>query len=142
MEVERVQALAHGNLHELPEKFIRPAHERPENTRAIEGVTVPVVSLSLPHDDLVDEVSKACSEWGFFLVTDHGISSALIQRLQEVGKEFFELPQGKKESCRDFIGQNQKFITFLHCISIPHPAICTPVNALLKKPKHGNRATV
>ncbi|KAK3009569.1 hypothetical protein RJ639_013546 [Escallonia herrerae] len=87
MEVERVQALAHGNLHELPEKFIRLAHERPENTRAIEGVRVPVISLSLPHDNLVDEISKACSEWGFFLITDHGISTALIQRLREGEKE-------------------------------------------------------
>ncbi|KAK2990097.1 hypothetical protein RJ640_016980 [Escallonia rubra] len=98
MEVERVQALAqYGNLHELPEKFIRPAHERPENTRAIEGVTVPVISLLLPHDNLVDEISKACSEWGFFLITDHSISAALIQGVQGVGKEFFELPQGEKE---------------------------------------------
>ncbi|KAB1205367.1 Flavonol synthase/flavanone 3-hydroxylase [Morella rubra] len=98
MEVERVQALAIGGLKELPEQFIRPAHERPENSKAVEGVTVPVISLSLPHDVLVEQVAKACHDWGFFLVTDHGISPSLIQRLQEVGQEFFELPQEEKES--------------------------------------------
>ncbi|XP_059630240.1 flavonol synthase/flavanone 3-hydroxylase-like [Cornus florida] len=98
MEVQRVQALAHGALHELPEQFIRPANERPENTKAVEGMTVPVIPLSLPHDVLVDEISKACSEWGFFLITDHGVASQLIQRLREVGEEFFELPQKEKES--------------------------------------------
>lgn len=98
MEVERVQALSHVTLHELPAKFIRPAHEQPENSKAIEGVTVPVISLSQPHDVVVDELSKACSEWGFFLVTDHGIEPSLIGRLKEVGEEFFKLPQKEKES--------------------------------------------
>ncbi|GLT73507.1 hypothetical protein SLA2020_453610 [Shorea laevis] len=37
MEVQRVQALAFGGLKELPEQFIRPAHERPENSKAVEG---------------------------------------------------------------------------------------------------------
>ena len=46
MEVERVEALSYGGLRELPAQFIRPAHERPENSKAVEGVTVPVVSLS------------------------------------------------------------------------------------------------
>ncbi len=98
MEVERVQALSHVTLHELPAKFIRPAHEQPENSKAIEGVTVPVISLSQPHDVVVDELSKACSEWGFFLITDHGIEPSLIGRLKDVGEEFFKLPQKEKES--------------------------------------------
>nr|AUM57430.1 flavonol synthase [Camellia fraterna] len=98
MEVERVQALSDVTLHELPANFIRPAHEQPENSKAIEGVTVPVISLSQPHDVVVDELSMACSEWGFFLITDHGIEPSLIGRLKEVGEEFFKLPQKEKES--------------------------------------------
>ncbi|KAL6957159.1 hypothetical protein U1Q18_037076 [Sarracenia purpurea var. burkii] len=98
MEVERVQALALGGLNELPAQFIRPAHERPENSKAIEGVTVPVISLSQPHATVVEEISKASSEWGLFLITDHGVPSALIRRLKEVGEEFFNLPQEEKES--------------------------------------------
>ncbi|EEF40182.1 flavonol synthase/flavanone 3-hydroxylase [Ricinus communis] len=97
MEVERVQALSNGGLKELPPQFVRPAHERPENTVAIDGVTVPVISMSLPHDVLVNEVNKACSEWGFFLITDHGVPLSLIQHLKEVGQEFFALPQEEKE---------------------------------------------
>lgn len=98
MEVQRVQSLsAVGGLNHVPSQFIRPAHERPENTKAVEGVKVPVISLSRPHHEVVGEVGKASSEWGFFLVTDHGIPSSLIQRLKEVGQEFFELPQHEKE---------------------------------------------
>ncbi|RVW17740.1 Flavonol synthase/flavanone 3-hydroxylase [Vitis vinifera] len=98
MEVERVQALASGaDLNELPAKFIRPAHERPENTKPLEGVSVPVISLAESHDVLVKEIYKACSEWGFFLLKDHGISPGLIEKLQEVGIEFFKQPQEEKE---------------------------------------------
>ncbi|XP_058219411.1 flavonol synthase/flavanone 3-hydroxylase-like [Rhododendron vialii] len=98
MVVERVQALANGGLQELPDQFIRPAHERPENSKAIDGVTVPVISLSQPHDVVVDEITRACSEWGFFLLTDHDVSPGAIRRLKEVGEEFFNLPQKEKES--------------------------------------------
>ncbi|KAI4337785.1 hypothetical protein L6164_016160 [Bauhinia variegata] len=98
MEVKRVQTLAFGELKELPAQFVRPANERPENTNAVEGLTVPVISLSQPHDVVVKQMAKACSDWGFCLITDHGISPTLIQRLQEVGQEFFALPQQEKEA--------------------------------------------
>ncbi|RDX78679.1 Flavonol synthase/flavanone 3-hydroxylase [Mucuna pruriens] len=98
MEVERIQTLASNQLKELPPHFIRPVNERPENTKAIEGVTVPLISLSQPHHLLMKEIAEAASEWGIFLITDHGISQTLIQRLQEVGKEFFALPQDEKEA--------------------------------------------
>nr|WGJ63360.1 flavonol synthase FLS2 [Hypericum monogynum] len=98
MEVERVQALAYGGLKELPLQFVRPAHERPENTKPLEGVTVPVISMDHPDDVLAEEVSKACSEWGFLLITDHGLPPSLIQQLQEAGRQFFGLSQKEKEA--------------------------------------------
>ncbi|KAM5564169.1 flavonol synthase/flavanone 3-hydroxylase-like [Rosa sericea] len=98
MQVERVQALALGMLNELPEKFIRPAHEQPLNTKAVEGIAVPVISLAKPHNVIVEEVSEAAAQWGFFLITDHGIPASLIEELQKVGKEFYMLPQEEKEA--------------------------------------------
>ncbi|KAE8658984.1 S-locus lectin protein kinase family protein [Hibiscus syriacus] len=72
MEVERVQALAFitGGLKELPAKFICPPHERPENSKPLEGVTVPVVSLMLPHGVLIERVFEACTQWGYFLAKE------------------------------------------------------------------------
>ncbi|GMN39681.1 hypothetical protein TIFTF001_008918 [Ficus carica] len=95
---ERVQALSCAGLKELPAQFVRPENERPENTKAVEGVTVPVISLAQAHDIVVKEVAAAASEWGFFLITDNRISPSLIRRLQEVGRVFFELPQEEKEA--------------------------------------------
>lgn len=93
-----MQALAISGLNELPAKYVRPAHEQPENSKALEGVTVPVISLAQPHDVVVKEVAAAATAWGFFLITDHGIPSPLIQQLQKVGHEFFLLPQEEKEA--------------------------------------------
>lgn len=111
---ERVQALSCAGLKELPAQFVRPENERPENTKAVEGVTVPVISLAQAHDILVKEVAAAASEWGFFLITDNRISPSLIRRLQEVGRVFFELPQEEKEaysndpSCGKYEGYGTK----------------------------------
>ncbi|KAM6594717.1 hypothetical protein CsatA_002420 [Cannabis sativa] len=98
MEVVRVQTLSSFEQKEIPEKFIRPLNERPENSKAIEGVTVPVVSLTQPHASVVKEIDTAATEWGFFVIIDHGIPTELIQRLKEVGEMFFKLPQIEKES--------------------------------------------
>lgn len=97
MEVNRVQTLASNQLKELPPQFIRPANERPENTKALEGVAVPIISLSQSHNLLVKKITEAASEWGFFVIINHGISKKLIQRVKEVGHEFFSLPQKEKE---------------------------------------------
>lgn len=93
-----MQALANNRLAELPAQFIRLAHERPHNTKPIEGVEVPVISMSQPRDTIVQEISKASTEWGVFLITDHGIPNSLIQNVQKAGQEFFELPQEEKEA--------------------------------------------
>ncbi|XP_052208318.1 flavonol synthase/flavanone 3-hydroxylase-like [Diospyros lotus] len=62
------------------------------------GVGVPVISLSHDKAAVVREISTACSEWGIFLLTDHGIPSLLMQRLREAGQQLFDLPEHHKES--------------------------------------------
>ncbi|KAK2388193.1 putative 2-oxoglutarate-dependent dioxygenase [Trifolium repens] len=97
MEIKRVQTLAFNYLKELPPQFIRSDNERPENTKALEGVNVPIISLSQPHNLLMKKITQAASEWGFLIIIDHDISPKLIQSLQDVGNEFFSLPQKEKE---------------------------------------------
>ncbi|KAM7507705.1 hypothetical protein LguiA_018158 [Lonicera macranthoides] len=58
---------------------------------------MPMISLSQTHDRVVEIISKSCSEWGFFLVTDQRLQPELTGRLQNVGHELFKLPQEEKE---------------------------------------------
>ncbi|KAG7535333.1 Oxoglutarate/iron-dependent dioxygenase [Arabidopsis thaliana x Arabidopsis arenosa] len=71
-----------------------------EKNQHISSPDIPVIDLSNPDEELVaSAVVKASQEWGIFQVVNHGIPTELmIRRLQEVGKEFFELPETEKEA--------------------------------------------
>ncbi|ESR39682.1 Flavonol synthase/flavanone 3-hydroxylase [Citrus sinensis] len=101
MEVERVQAIAslsHSNG-TIPAEFVRPEKEQPASaTYHGPAPEIPTIDLDDPvQDRLVRSIAEASREWGIFQVTNHGIPSDLIGKLQAVGKEFFELPQEEKE---------------------------------------------
>ncbi|VVB17900.1 unnamed protein product [Arabis nemorensis] len=70
-----------------------------ERDQDIPSSHIPVVDLSNPDQELVARaVVKASEEWGVFQVVNHEIPTELIQRLQNVGKQFFELPDAEKEA--------------------------------------------
>ncbi|GAB4861374.1 iron ascorbate-dependent oxidoreductase [Ancistrocladus abbreviatus] len=102
MEVERVQAIATYSkaINTIPLEFIRSEREQPAIT-TIPGKILEVPTIDLGEADeekVVDLIAKASSEWGLFQVVNHGIPIDAIRRLQEVGREFFELPQEEKEA--------------------------------------------
>lgn len=45
----------------------------------------------------IEYMGQACEEWGFFQVTNHGISQELIDDVIKVSNEFFSLPLEEKE---------------------------------------------
>ncbi|GLJ12209.1 hypothetical protein SUGI_0186670 [Cryptomeria japonica] len=102
MAAVRVQSIAGSGLTSIPSEFIRPVHERPtiDNTNA-QIPLIDLADLDAPGDrgeENRSQIGSAAREWGIFQVVNHGISEELIQRLQSVGKEFFDLPQEEKES--------------------------------------------
>nr|BAU20368.1 flavonol synthase [Tricyrtis sp. Shinonome] len=100
MEVERVQAIASLPLDAIPSEFIRSEHEQPGTTTFHGPIPeVPVIDISDPdRSRVVQTITEAAIEWGFFQVVNHDIPEKVIQELQRVGKEFFELPQEEKEA--------------------------------------------
>ncbi|GAB2224214.1 hypothetical protein Droror1_Dr00004966 [Drosera rotundifolia] len=101
MEVERVQAIASLSMtkNTIPIEFIRSETEQPAIT-TVQGSILEVPSIDLndtDEDKVVELIAKASEEWGLFQVVHHGIPSEVITRLQEAGREFFELPQDEKE---------------------------------------------
>ncbi|KAH6832824.1 hypothetical protein C2S53_006071 [Perilla frutescens var. hirtella] len=102
MELERVQSIASLSklANTIPSEYIRSENEQPAAS-TLHGVVleVPVIDLS---DDFGDEImarlmSEASKDWGIFQVVNHGIPDEVIAKLQEVGKQFFELPKEEKE---------------------------------------------
>lgn len=102
MEVERVQALASlsSSNNTIPAEFIRPEKEQPAITTYHGPIPeIPTIDLNDPDDEkVVISIAKASREWGIFQVVNHGIPDEIISKLQQVGKQFFELPQEEKEA--------------------------------------------
>lgn len=73
----RVQSLAESNLATVPDRYIKPPSERPDQTIIINhqpqtaAINIPVVdlnSLFSGNEDERERMSEACREFGFFQV--------------------------------------------------------------------------
>ncbi|PSS14005.1 Protein DMR6-LIKE OXYGENASE 2 like [Actinidia chinensis var. chinensis] len=82
----------------VPESYILPPERRPSVVPPCK--TIPVIDLQGLHrdrTDLIQKIIKASQEYGFFQLTNHGVSEQLMQDVLVVGKEFFDLPGEEKE---------------------------------------------
>ncbi|KAL1344291.1 hypothetical protein HN51_018140 [Arachis hypogaea] len=53
------------------------------------------------HASTVHQLANACAQWGFFLLTNHGISEKLMEEVMEKSHEFHNLPLEEKEEFAD-----------------------------------------
>ncbi|GAB4841711.1 hypothetical protein Ancab_022433 [Ancistrocladus abbreviatus] len=88
----------------LPETYVFPAGKRPGEHVIPACRTLPVIDLKKAYDncfdrmDTVHEIMKACQDYGFFQVVNHGVQSKLMDETMDVFKEFFQLPAEDKLS--------------------------------------------
>jgi isopenicillin N synthase-like dioxygenase len=61
--------------------------------------SVPVISIEALEDPkTLEALDRACREWGFFQVVDHGVSDEVIANLKRRMHEFFVMPKTTKRS--------------------------------------------
>ncbi|THG11630.1 probable 2-oxoglutarate-dependent dioxygenase At5g05600 [Camellia sinensis] len=104
----RVQSLSDSGLTFIPDQYVKPLADRPSLTEPPPPpaeINIPVIDLSQlfsPDRSIRSAtarvISRACSEWGFFQVVNHGVSHELMKRIREVWREFFELPSEEKQA--------------------------------------------
>ncbi|KAF8408876.1 hypothetical protein HHK36_004945 [Tetracentron sinense] len=56
---------------------------------------IPIIDLSKPNSNTL--LVKACEEFGFFKVINHGVPTQFMTRLESEALKFFSLPQFEKE---------------------------------------------
>ena len=54
------------------------------------------ISLSRPLNDIADDIGKSFTDWGFAVITDHGIPDDLLEAAWAKSREFFALPEEVK----------------------------------------------
>ncbi|KAK7282573.1 hypothetical protein RIF29_11470 [Crotalaria pallida] len=72
------------------------------------AASIPVIDFSLLtsddpliHTKTVHELSKACADWGFFMLTNHGIPDNLIEDVIKKSHEFHDMPLEEREEFAD-----------------------------------------
>ncbi|XP_006657487.1 2'-deoxymugineic-acid 2'-dioxygenase-like [Oryza brachyantha] len=79
---------------QLPDCFVFPADRRPPASST--AVSLPVIDLSGPRDDVRRAVLEAGKELGFFQVVNHGVPEQAMRDMEAVCEEFFGMPAEEK----------------------------------------------
>ncbi|KAJ8900248.1 hypothetical protein K2173_024888 [Erythroxylum novogranatense] len=113
MEAEKVLESSYGftsamTLTELgnpqvPQRYVLPLSERP-NPTLHPSISLPIVDLSSlkhpssssPRSETINEIQRACKEFGFFQVINHGILQCTMRDAMEAATDFFDLPVEEK----------------------------------------------
>ncbi|KAH9736553.1 hypothetical protein WN944_004225 [Citrus x changshan-huyou] len=108
--IVRVQALSESGIKSIPERYIKPALQRPNSVKHGDRhfddsqINIPLIDLQniYSNDESVRNetlscISNACREWGFFQVVNHGVSPELMKQTREMWREFFNLPLELKQ---------------------------------------------
>ena len=64
----------------------------------------PLISGAPDRNRVAAQIGAACRAHGFFYVTGHGVYAALVQRLEDLSRRFFELPEETKMQWRMALG--------------------------------------
>ncbi|XP_071710071.1 protein DOWNY MILDEW RESISTANCE 6 [Rutidosis leptorrhynchoides] len=81
----------------IPEGYVRPPKDRPNLSQISNFNDVPFIDIGSSDRNLVSkQIGDACRNYGFFQVINHGVREEIVERMQQVGREFFELPMEEK----------------------------------------------
>eukprot|EP01018_Ginkgo_biloba_P000345 Gb_00277 [translate_table: standard] len=106
-------ALGNAAVATIDSAFIQSEEHRPRHAYTYYD-RVPVIDLSPLQsqsysdihaakkslEELVMEVGKACKEWGFFVVINHGVPTDVIRKVRSAAAEFYALPLKEKRKVR------------------------------------------
>ncbi|CAK9186995.1 unnamed protein product [Ilex paraguariensis] len=73
-------------------------------------VSIPIIDFSLltsaipeQRSKAIQDLDKACQDWGFFMVVNHGVPESLLKGIISASNEFFNLTEEEK---KEFAGKN------------------------------------
>ncbi|KAK1284972.1 Protein SRG1 [Acorus calamus] len=86
----------------IPERYIKPPSQRPNITTTSSNQNIPTIDLAALRQGLDDHkamegIQKACREWGFFILVNHGVEPELMRAMRGVWRRFFYLPIEEKK---------------------------------------------
>lgn len=100
----RVQHMVEkGVMHQVPDAFIQPPHMRSAARSLDLDLQIPVIDMALLNRDFEGrkqvqaDITRACEQYGFFQVINHGVPETLMDAAMAMAKKFFALSAEEKE---------------------------------------------
>ncbi|XP_052198800.1 probable 2-oxoglutarate-dependent dioxygenase SLC1 [Diospyros lotus] len=96
-----VEHLRESGITKVPTKYIFPFSDRPQNGHlnahnSADHLNLPVIDFaelqSSNRSHILQSLTNACEEYGFFQLINHGISKEVIASMIDASRRFFELP--------------------------------------------------
>ncbi|GLT64750.1 hypothetical protein SLA2020_372220 [Shorea laevis] len=99
-----IKALAEsGSLASVPSSYIF-TNDPLDQAVSDPEESIPIIDLSLltsgspdQRSKAIRDLGKACQEWGFFMVINHGVSESLIEMMMDSCRQFFDLTEEEKK---------------------------------------------
>lgn len=62
-----------------------------------DDIELPIIDLRSNRSEAANRIVKACEEYGFFKVINHGVPQEIISRMEEEAHQFFSRPEPDKK---------------------------------------------
>ncbi|KAK7838628.1 protein dmr6-like oxygenase 2 [Quercus suber] len=133
-EITTVKALVESTgSSSIPSFYNFAPYLRDEPIAADAEDSVPIIDISLlvsctpeEQSQIIHQLSKACSDWGCFMVINHDVTESLTKAMIASFQEFFDLPEEEKkeyqgnhvmdpisEIAREFSKRNREVVIIL-----------------------------
>nr|WGH53114.1 HPPD inhibitor sensitive 1 [Oryza sativa] len=105
-----VQELAAAGVEEPPSRYLLREKDRSDVKLVAAELPEPLPVVDLSRLDGAEEATKlrvALQNWGFFLLTNHGVEASLMDSVMNLSREFFNQPIERKQKFSNLIdGKN------------------------------------
>lgn len=73
------------------------ASPNPIHNEKIEAIELPIIDLSAERSQVRNLIVKACEDYGFFKVINHGVPQDIVAKLEEQSLSFFAKTMAEKQ---------------------------------------------
>ncbi|CAI9300691.1 unnamed protein product [Lactuca saligna] len=80
-----------NGVQSVPQDYIMPPEKRPGDFVTV-CKDIPVINLQNDRSENVQQILKACQEFGLFQVINHGVSEEMMAGIRVLYDEFFNMP--------------------------------------------------
>ncbi|KAI3506856.1 hypothetical protein L1887_21440 [Cichorium endivia] len=80
-----------NGVQSVPKDYVMPPERRPGDFIAV-CKEIPVINLQNDRSEVVQQILKACQEFGLFQVINHGVSEKMMADMRVLYDEFFNMP--------------------------------------------------